>query len=123
MHGIIIPKRRCAGLTETVSKSSAGALEHIAIAKVSNIAATIEKLKTLGIWIYCADMSGENIFKKRDLRGPAALVVGSEGKGISRLSLEKCDFVLSIPLLGKISSLNVSVATGIILYEMVRNRH
>ncbi len=120
-HGVIIPKRRNAGITEAVWKSSAGALEYMPIARVSNLSSTIEKLKKLGIWIYAADMNGER-WCDQDLTGPVALVIGSEGKGISPLVRKNCDFVLSLPMSGKINSLNASVAAGILMYEVRRQR-
>lgn len=118
---MIIPKRRNAGITEAVWKSSAGALEYMPIARVSNLSSTIEKLKKLGIWIYAADMNGER-WCDQDLTGPVALVIGSEGKGISPLVRKNCDFVLSLPMSGKINSLNASVAAGILMYEVRRQR-
>ena len=121
-HGIIIPKRRAAGLTESVNKSSAGALEYVNIARVSNIASTIEYLKSKGLWIYGADMNGQN-YTSQDLKGPVVLVIGSEGKGISNLVRDKCDFILSLPMKGKINSLNASVAAGILMYEIMRQRN
>ena len=121
VHGIIIPKRRCAGLTATVEKTSAGALEHVLIARVGNIASTIEELKKLGVWIYAADMKGEN-WTSQDLTGPVALVIGSEGFGVGKLVREKCDFVLSLPIKGKVNSLNASVAAGVLMYEVCRQR-
>ena len=120
-HGIIIPKRRAAGLTESVDKSSAGALEYVNIARVSNIPSTIEYLKSKGLWIYGADMDGEN-YTSQDLKGSVALVIGSEGKGVSKLVRDKCDFILSLPMKGKINSLNASVAAGILMYEVMRQR-
>ncbi|MGN1043769.1 MAG: 23S rRNA (guanosine(2251)-2'-O)-methyltransferase RlmB [Acutalibacteraceae bacterium] len=120
-HGIIIPKRRAAGLTESVNKSSAGALEYVNIARVSNVASTIEYLKSKGLWIYGADMDGQN-YASQNLKGPVALVIGSEGKGISNLVRDKCDFILSLPMKGKINSLNASVAAGILMYEIMRQR-
>ena len=120
-HGIIIPKRRAAGLTESVDKSSAGALEYVNIARVSNIPSTIEYLKSKGLWIYGADMNGEN-YTSQDLKGSVALVIGSEGKGISKLVRDKCDFILSLPMKGRINSLNASVAAGILMYEVMRQR-
>ena len=121
VHGIIIPKRRCAGLTATVEKTSAGALEHMLIAKVGNIASAIEDLKKFGVWVYAADMKGENS-TSQDLTGPVALVIGSEGFGIGKLVREKCDFILSLPIKGKVNSLNASVAAGILMYEVRRQR-
>lgn len=120
-HGVIIPKRRATGLTFTVSKSAAGALEHIKVARVTNIAKTLDDLKRYGLWIYGADMDGET-YCNTDLKGAIALVVGSEGFGISKLVKEKCDFILSLPLCGKINSLNASVAAGILMYEITRQR-
>ncbi|AFS79286.1 RNA methyltransferase, TrmH family group 3 [Gottschalkia acidurici 9a] len=121
VHGIIIPKRRSVGLTAIVSKTSAGAIEYIPVAKVSNISSTIEELKRKNIWIYGAHMEG-NYYYEQDLKGPIALVIGSEGKGISRLVKEKCDFLIKIPMRGKVSSLNASVAASIITYEALRQR-
>lgn len=120
-HGVIIPKRRSAGLTSAVDKSSAGALEYMLVAKVANIGAAIDDLKDKGLWIYAADMNGDK-WTAQDLRGPVALVVGSEGSGISKLVKEKCDFILSITMVGKINSLNASVAAGILMYEVRRQR-
>jgi len=120
-HGVIIPKRRAVGLTGTVAKTSAGAISHMAVARVSNITRTLEELKAAGLWIACADMNGENIYKT-DLSGPIALVLGAEGEGVSRLVAENSDFTVSIPMLGQMSSLNVSVAAGVLIYEVVRNR-
>lgn len=122
VHGIIIPKRRSVGVTPVVSKTSAGAIEYVPVAKVTNISATIEELKKENIWVYAADAEGENYYYEKDLRGPIALVIGNEGKGISRLVKEKCDFLIKIPLKGKISSLNASVATSILTYDVVRQR-
>lgn len=121
-HGIIIPKRRNVGVTPTVYKSSAGAVEHMKIAKVSNINSVIEVLKEKGIWIYGADMVGESYCYDTDLSGAVALVIGSEGKGISKLTKEKCDLLIKIPMVGKINSLNASVAGGIIMYEILKQK-
>jgi 23S rRNA (guanosine2251-2'-O)-methyltransferase len=121
VHGVIIPKRRAVGLTGTVAKTSAGALSHVAVARVGNISRTLEDLKKHGLWIACADLNGKTFFES-DLTGPIALVLGSEGEGVSRLVSENSDFTISIPMLGKISSLNVSVAAGILIYEVVRCR-
>ena len=121
VHGIIIPKRRAVGLTATVAKTSAGALEYVPVAKVVNVGNTIDDLKKEGLWVACTDMAGENFFKA-DLKGPIALVIGSEGEGVSRLVKEKCDFTVSIPMKGEISSLNASVAAGLFMYEVVRQR-
>ena len=120
VHGIIIPKRRAAHVTSTVYKSSAGAVEHMMIAKVNNISDTIEELKEKGLWIYGADADGEEYYFNTDLKGPIALVIGNEGKGISRLVKEKCDFLLKIPMYGKVSSLNASNAASILIYEVVK---
>ena len=120
-HGVIIPKRRSASLNFTVGKTSAGALEYVKVARVSNLAATVEDLKQKGVWIYGADMDGEDI-KSMDLSGPAALVVGSEGNGMSRIIKEKCDFIVSLKMKGKINSLNASVAGGILMYEFSYKR-
>lgn len=120
-HGVIIPKRRSAGLTYTVGKASAGALEYVPVARVSNLAAVLEDLKKRGLWIYGADMEGTP-WCQADLKGPAALVIGSEGVGIGRLVKEKCDLILSLPMQGKINSLNASVAAGVLMYEFARQR-
>ncbi len=122
VHGIIIPKRRAVGLTGTVAKSSAGALEHTKVAKVSNIQQTIKELKESGLWIACADMGGKTLFEE-DLTGPIGIVVGSEGEGISRLTRENCDYIVSVPMYGKVTSLNASVAASIMVYEVVRQRN
>lgn len=121
VHGIIIPKRRSVSVTETVAKTSAGAVEYMLCARVTNIAAEIEKLKERGIWIGACDM-GDEPYYSRDLTGAIALVIGNEGAGISRLVREKCDFVVSIPMKGQISSLNASNAASILMYEVVRQR-
>lgn len=121
-HGIIIPKRRNIGVTPTVYKSSAGAAEYMKICKVGNLNSTIETLKKLGIWIYGADMDGKDYCFNTDFKGGAALVIGSEGRGISRLIKEKCDVLVKIPMMGKITSLNASVAGGIIMYEILKQR-
>ena len=120
-HGVIIPKRRAAGLTATAAKTSAGALNYIPVAKVTNISQTIENLKKKGIWFVCADMDG-TVMYDLDLKGPIGLVIGSEGDGVSRLVKEKCDFVASIPMKGRIDSLNASVAMGVLSYEIARQR-
>ena len=120
-HGVIIPKRHSASLTSAVYKTSAGALRYLPVARVSNLAQEIEGLKKRGIWIYGADMAGED-YRERDYRGATALVIGNEGRGIPRLVREKCDFIVSLPLHGKISSLNASVAAGILMYEVARQR-
>lgn len=120
-HGVIIPKRRAAGLTATVLKTSAGALNYTPVAKVTNIAAAIEDLKKEGIWFVCGDMGGEVMYNL-NLKGPIGLVIGNEGKGVSRLVREKCDMVASIPMKGDIDSLNASVAAGVLAFEIVRQR-
>ncbi len=120
-HGVIIPKRRAVGLTATVAKTSAGALNYTPVAKVTNLSTTIQELKEKGIWFVCADMGGTPMYQL-DLRGPIGLVIGSEGEGVSRLVREKCDFIASIPMKGDIDSLNASVAAGVLAYEIVRQR-
>ena len=122
VHGIIIPKRRNVGVTSTVYKCSAGAIEHMKIAKVTNINATIDMLKEKGIWIYGADIEGKDYSYNTDFSGPCALIIGSEGKGISNLTLKKCDLLVKIPMVGKINSLNASVAGGIMMYEVLKGR-
>lgn len=121
-HGIVIPKRRAVGLTATVAKSSAGALEHMRVAKVTNLPSAIDSLKERGLWVYAADMDGGTYYKT-DMKGPMALVLGSEGFGISRLVKEKCDFTVSIPLYGQVNSMNVSCAAAILLAEVARQRN
>ncbi|MCT4597209.1 MAG: 23S rRNA (guanosine(2251)-2'-O)-methyltransferase RlmB [Vallitalea sp.] len=121
VHGVIIPKRRAVGLTATVAKTSAGAIEYTKVARVTNVARTIDELKKQGFWIACADMDGELMYNV-DLKGSLALVIGSEGEGVSRIVKEKCDFIVNIPMKGDITSLNASVATGILTYEAVRQR-
>lgn len=120
-HGVIIPKRHAVGLTATVARTSAGALNYTPVAKVTNIASTIEQLKERGLWFVCADMDGEVMYNL-DLKGPIGVVIGSEGDGVGRLVKEKCDFIASIPMKGDIDSLNASVAMGILSYEIVRQR-
>lgn len=120
-HGVIIPKHRSAGITPAAAKASAGAVNYVPVAKVSNIGKTVEELKKRGIWSVCADMGGTCMYDL-DLKGPIAVVIGSEGSGVSRLVREKCDFTASIPMKGKIDSLNVSVAFGVIAYEIFRQR-
>ena len=120
-HGVIIPKRRAVGLTSTVAKTSAGAINYTPVAKVTNIVRTIEELKEKGIWFVCADMGGETMYDL-DLTGPMGLVIGNEGEGVSRLVREACDFKASIPMKGDIDSLNASVAAGVLAYEIVRQR-
>lgn len=120
-HGVIIPKRRAVGLTATVARTSAGALNYTPVAKVTNLSKTIEELKERGMWFVCADMGGQTMYDL-DLKGPMGLVIGNEGEGVSRLVKEKCDFVASIPMKGNIDSLNASVAAGVLAYEIVRQR-
>ena len=120
-HGVIIPKRHAVGLTATVARTSAGALNYTPVAKVTNISATIEELKKEGLWFVCADMGGETMYNL-DLKGPIGLVIGNEGDAVSRLVKEKCDFIASIPMKGDIDSLNASVAAGVLAYEIVRQR-
>lgn len=120
-HGVIIPKNRAVGLTATVARTSAGALNYTPVAKVTNIAKTIEALKKEGLWFVCADMGGTTMYDL-DLKGPIGLVIGNEGEGVGRLVKEGCDFVASIPMKGDIDSLNASVAAGVLAYEIVRQR-
>ena len=120
-HGVIIPKRGAAGLTATVARTSAGALNYTPVAKVTNMAATIEELKKEGLWFVCADMGGEMMYNL-NLKGAIGLVIGNEGEGVSRLVREKCDYIASIPMKGDIDSLNASVAAGVLSYEIVRQR-
>jgi len=120
-HGVIIPKRRSAGLTATVMKASAGALNFIPVARVTNLGRTIDELKEEGLWFVCADMDG-TVMYRQNLTGPIGLVIGNEGSGVSRLVREKCDLVASIPMFGQIDSLNASVAAGVLAYEIVRQR-
>lgn len=120
-HGVIIPKRRAVGLTATVAKTSAGAINYTPVAKVTNISKTIEDLKEKGLWFVCADMGGDTMYNL-NLTGPIGLVIGNEGSGVSRLVKEKCDFTASIPMKGEIDSLNASVAAGVLAYEIVRQR-
>ena len=120
-HGVIIPKRRAVGLTATVAKASAGAIHYTPVARVNNMAQTIEELKKEGLWFVCADMDGE-IMYDLNLTGPIGVVIGAEGSGVGRLVKEKCDFIASIPMKGDIDSLNASVAAGVLAYEIVRQR-
>ena len=120
-HGVIIPKRRAVGLTAVVAKTSAGALNYTPVAKVTNLAKTMEELKERGMWFVCADMGGESMYKL-NLTGSIGLVIGSEGYGVGRLVKEKCDFIAAIPMKGEIDSLNASVAAGVLSYEIVRQR-
>lgn len=121
-HGVIIPKRRAVGLTATVAKTSAGAIEYVPVSKVTNLSRTIDYLKEQGIWVIGADMDGEKVHYESDLAGNIALVIGSEGKGISRLVKEKCDFLVKLPMKGQLSSLNASVAASVLMYEVLRQR-
>ena len=121
VHGVVVPKRRSAPLSQTVAAASAGAVEYIPVARVANISAAIETLKARGLWIYGADMAGEP-YDARPVTGPVALVIGSEGKGLGRLVKEKCDALLALPMRGKVGSLNASVAAGILLYEIAKHR-
>ena len=120
-HGVIIPKNRAVGLTSTVARTSAGALNYTPVVRVTNITKTIEELKKRGMWFVCADMGGETMYNL-NLTGPIGLVIGNEGEGVSRLVKEKCDYVASIPMKGNIDSLNASVAAGVLAYEIVRQR-
>ncbi|WP_125153904.1 23S rRNA (guanosine(2251)-2'-O)-methyltransferase RlmB [Clostridium rectalis] len=122
VHGIVIPKRRNVGVTPTVYKSSAGAIEYMKIAKVSNINSAIDDLKKRGLWVYGADMCTDSYCYESDLTGPIVLVIGSEGRGISKLTKEKCDVIVKIPMIGQITSLNASVAGGILMYEILKQR-
>lgn len=120
-HGVIIPKRRAVGLTATVAKTSAGAINYTPVAKVTNLVKTMEELKEKGLWFVCADMDGQPMYQL-NLKGPIGLVIGNEGEGVGRLVKESCDFVASIPMKGEIDSLNASVAAGVLAYEIVRQR-
>ena len=121
VHGVILPKRRSCGVNFAVSKAACGALEYVKIARVTNLTAALEELKAAGVWLFAADMDGQP-YDKTDYRGPAALVIGSEGRGVGRLVREACDVVVSLPMRGKVTSLNASVAAGVLLYEMARSR-
>jgi 23S rRNA (guanosine2251-2'-O)-methyltransferase len=121
-HGIIIPKQRSVGLTDTVAKTSAGAVEYTPVAKVSNLVDTIRQLKKEGIWFYATHQDAAQRFDQTDFSGGVGLVIGGEGTGVSRLAAETCDFLISIPMAGEINSLNASVAAGILMYEVVRQR-
>lgn len=122
VHGVIIPERRAAGLTETVAKTAAGALEYVPVAKVGNIVNTIDELKKTGVWVAGAEAGGNMVYWQADFTHPTAIVLGSEDKGIRRLVRDHCDYMVSLPLMGRINSLNVSVAAGILLYEVLRQR-
>lgn len=121
-HGVVIPKRRAVGLTPVVSKASAGAVEYVPVARVTNVAQTIEYLKSKNVWIAGTDLTGDKQFYKSDLTGSIALVIGSEGEGMSRLVAERCDFVVNIPMKGEISSLNAAVAGAVVMYEVLKQR-
>ncbi len=121
-HGVIIPKRRSAGLTAVVAKTSAGAVSHVPVARVANLPACLKELKKRGIWVFGSDAAGERVLYEADLKGPAAIVIGSEGTGMGRLVTETCDFLVRIPMNGKLNSLNASAAAAILLYEAVRQR-
>ena len=122
-HGVIVPKRRSAGLTAVVAKASAGALEYVPVARVANITAAIKELKKAGVWVFGTAADGDRTLYDADLKGPAAIVIGNEGQGISRLVAENCDFMVSIPMKGEISSLNASAAAAVLMYEAVRQRN
>lgn len=122
VHGVLIPKRRSVPLTATVAKTSAGAVEYVPVARIGNIAQTLRKLKDKGFWVAGADMDGSQNYYEADLTGPLVLVVGSEGHGMSRLTKEQCDFIVKMPMVGKINSLNASVAGSILMYESMRQR-
>lgn len=122
VHGILIPKRRSVSLNATVAKTSAGAVEYVPVARIGNVAQTLKKLKEKGFWVAGADMDGEKAYYEADLTGPLVLVVGSEGRGMSRLTKEACDFIVSMPMVGRINSLNASVAGSILMYESMRQR-
>jgi 23S rRNA (guanosine2251-2'-O)-methyltransferase len=122
-HGIIIPKRRAVGLTATVAKASTGAIEHIPVVRVTNMARTIEELKERGVWIAGTDASGKEDYRQMDGTLPLGLIIGSEGKGMGRLIKEKCDFLIRLPMAGKVTSLNASVAAALLMYEVYRKRH
>lgn len=122
VHGIVIPKRRSAGVTSIVDKTSAGAVEHMAVARVANLSSAIKELKAAGLWIYGTDAEGSSSLWKTDLKGPICVVIGSEGDGLGRLVTENCDFLVSIPMRGQVSSLNASAAAAILIYEVLRQR-
>jgi 23S rRNA (guanosine2251-2'-O)-methyltransferase len=122
-HGIIIPKRRAVGLTATVAKASTGAIEHIPVVRITNMARTIDELKERGVWIAGTDASGKQDYRQLDGTMPLGLVIGSEGKGMGRLVRDKCDFLINLPMAGKVTSLNASVAAALLMYEVYRRRH
>lgn len=121
-HGVIVPKRRSAGLTATVAKTSAGAVEHVPVARVTNLAQTIDELKERGVWVAGADGAAPRTVYEQDLKLPLAIVIGNEGQGLGRLVRERCDFLVKVPMYGRINSLNASVAASLLLYEAVRQR-
>lgn len=123
VHGIVIPKHRAASVNETVYKTSAGAVDHMLVSMVTNITDTLKELKDRGLWIYGSDLAGENYHYETDLKGPIGIVVGNEGKGMSRLVKENCDLLIKIPMFGKISSMNAANASSVIIYEVIRQRH
>lgn len=122
VHGVIIPKRRAVGLTAVVAKTSTGAIEHVPVARVGNLAQTVEDLKKRGVWIAGTDAKGSADYRRMDAKLPLAIIIGSEGKGMSRLLKEKCDFLYNMPMVGHVTSLNASVAAAILMYEVLRNR-
>lgn len=122
-HGVVIPRHHSAGITAAADKASAGAAEHMPIARVTNLSAALQELKDAGLWVYGAEADGNAPLWKTDMKGPVCLVIGSEGRGISRLVRERCDFIVSIPLFGRVNSLNASVAAAVLMYEIVRQRH
>ncbi|EPD49503.1 23S rRNA (guanosine(2251)-2'-O)-methyltransferase RlmB [Paenisporosarcina sp. FSL H8-0542] len=122
VHGVIIPKRRAVGLTAVVAKTSTGAIEHVPVARVGNLAQTVEDLKKRGVWIAGTDAKGSADYRRMDAKLPLAIIIGSEGKGMSRLLKEKCDFLYNMPMVGRVTSLNASVAAAILMYEVLRNR-
>lgn len=122
VHGVLIPKRRSCPISATVAKTSAGAVEYVPVARIGNVAQTIKQLKEAGLWVVGADMDGDREYYEADLTGPIAVIIGSEGKGIGRLTKEQCDFIVRIPMRGKINSLNASVACSLLLYEILKQR-
>ena len=121
-HGVVIPKRRSAGLTSVVAKTSAGAVSHVPVARVANLPALLKELKEAGVWVFGTAADGDRLLYDADLKGPAAIVIGSEGDGMTRLAAENCDFLVSIPMKGDLNSLNASASAAILLYEAVRQR-
>ena len=122
-HGVVIPRHHSAGITAAADKASAGAAEHMPVARVANLTAALQDLKKRGLWVYGAEANGDSPLWKTDMKGPVCLVIGSEGKGLGRLVRENCDFIMTIPMAGKVNSLNASVAAAILMYEVVRQRH